>query len=329
MSLFEESVSYKPFKYPFAMAAAQEHSVDMYWDVHSVELQDDIIQYNSKDGLATKDVSHEVNKYIIEKTLCVFTEMDKSVAGGYIELLKYIKNNEARCWFLTAAQREVVHQRAYALLAETFGFTDKSWVEFRDYAEMRDKIDIMNDFEQEGSDKFKAACILSRIIVSEAIGLFGAFTVMLNYKRQGKLMGFNSVNTWSLVDENFHVNNNIAFLNEIKRELTDDETARLHCFIKDIVTKFVLAEQCYIELVYKMGSQQDLPKESVLDYFRYLGELLLYRVNLAPLSSVRENPLDWMDWLISAGKHQAFFETKVTEYVHKKLEGTVNYDKYK
>lgn len=199
MSVFKESTSYRPFVYPWAVEMSKKHAIEMFWDVHQIELQDDLRQYNSKDGLKTKDVPHETNKYIIDQLLCVFTEMDKTVAGGYTQLLPYIKNNEARTWFLTVAQRETVHQRGYAILAETFGFTDKDWSRFSEYAEMRDKLDAMTaPCNLIGRDEYKAAAILATILLGEGIGLFGAFAVLLNFKRQGKLMGFNDVNQWSL-----------------------------------------------------------------------------------------------------------------------------------
>lgn len=328
MSVFEESKSYRPFKYTWAVEAAKKHSIDMYWDVHSVELQDDLRQYNTKDGLKTKNVSHETNKYIIDKILCLFTEMDKTVASGYVQLLPYIKNNEARNWFLTAAQREVVHQRAYALLAETFGFSDKDWSVFSDYAEMRDKLDAMSAVDLEGRDEFKASVILATILLGEGIGLFAAFTGLLNYKRQGLIMGFNDVNQWSLMDEQEHVVRNMQFLAEMCKDLTEEEKEKLFEIIKKIVKKYVDAEHTFIDLLYKIGELQDLSITDFKDYISYLGEMRLHQLGLLYIGNVRKNPLEWMEWMLSGSKHDAFFEKRVTEYVHRKLEGNVDYGKY-
>lgn len=57
MSIFERSQSYRPFKYPFAVEAAKKHTIDMHWAEHQVELQDDLIQYNSQNGLKTDNVT--------------------------------------------------------------------------------------------------------------------------------------------------------------------------------------------------------------------------------------------------------------------------------
>jgi hypothetical protein len=37
----------------------------MTWDVHQIELQDDLQQYNSKGGLATPTRTHEQNKNLV------------------------------------------------------------------------------------------------------------------------------------------------------------------------------------------------------------------------------------------------------------------------
>lgn len=329
MSVFKESTSYRPFKYPWAMEASKKHAVEMFWDTHQLDLQDDLRQYNMVGGLATKTVSHETNKYIIDQLLCLFTEMDKTVAGGYVQLLPYIKNNEARTWFLTAAQRETVHQRGYALAAETFGFSDKDWSKFAEYAEMREKLDTMSADNLQGRDEYKAAVILATMLLGEGIALFGAFACLLNYKRQGLLMGFNDVNSWSLLDETDHVVQNIRWLSEIRKDLTEAENWQLNKVITSLVDRYVQAEYKFLDLIYSMGEQEDMSKDDAKSYINFLGKLRLFQLDLLTLEEVPTNPLDWMDWMLTASKHDAFFEKRVTEYSHRKLEGGVNYAKYR
>lgn len=329
MSVFKESASYRPFSYPWAVEAAVKHSIDMYWDTHLVELQDDLRQYNMKDGLKTKTVSHETNKFIVDKILCLFTEMDKKVAGGYTELLQYIKNNEFRNLFLTYAQREVVHQRAYALLAETFGFTDKDWSVFSEYAEMREKLDIMSESAAEGRDEYKAAVKLASILLGEGIGLFAAFACLLNFKRQGLFMGFNDVNQWSLTDEQEHVTNNIHALKEVRKELTPEENLKLDEVIRSFVSRYVGAEHRFIDLIYAMGDQEDMTMQELKDYIVFLGQFREWQLGLRKKKEVRKNTLKWMEWMLSAGKHDNFFEKRVTDYSHGGLKGKIDYSRYR
>lgn len=330
MSVFKDSESYRPFTYPWAVEAARKHSIDMFWDVHQVDLSDDLRQYNTKDGLKTANTSHEVNKKIIDDTVCLFTEMDKVVGEGYTKLLPFIRNNEIRNMLMTFAAREVVHQRAYALAAETFGFTDGDWTRFRDYKEMRDKIDVMGGkfFEDSHRDEMKAAILLAQIAIGEGLGLFGAFTNLLNFKRFGKIIGFNDINQWSLIDEQEHVVNNFRVLFEIRKDLTEVENIHLDKMIKTIIDKYVEAEILYLQLVYSVGNQEGFSLEEAVENIYYLSELRMYQMGLLTMQEVRKNPAPWMEWLVSGAKHDNFFEKKVTDYSHG-LEGSVDYSKYK
>ncbi len=330
MSIFKESLAYRPFKYPWAAQAAQEHAIDMFWDIHQIELQDDLRQYNQKDGMKTANVSHAVNKSILDKNLMLFTEMDKTVAGGYTKIIPHIQNNEVRNMLLTFAAREVTHQRAYALAAETFGFTDKDWSVFSEYAEMRDKIEIMSKqyFGIDMSIELQTAINLSQVLLGEGIGLFVAFASLLNFKRFGLVIGFNDINQWSLIDEQKHVENNIRVLKTIIHEsLSPEEKEILFKVIREIINAYVDAELKYIELVYSLGNQQDLTKEEMKEYILYLREFREYQLGMRHLNDIRKNPLPWLEWLVSGAKHDNFFEKKVTDYTHG-LSGEIDYTKY-
>lgn len=198
MSVFKENVAYRPFTYPFAVEAEKKHRIDMHWHENQVEMQDDLRQFTNEGGLATKHVSHESNKNMLEKLILLFSELDVQVGGGYAKLLKYVKNNEIRTMWFTFAAREVTHQRGYAMAAETFGFTNSDWSEFKKYKEMQDKIDILTQDVGDLSDKLNFAKFLSVVLMGEGISLFGAFACLLNLRRFGLVQNFNTINEWSL-----------------------------------------------------------------------------------------------------------------------------------
>tara|TARA_R110000822_G_scaffold15369_19_gene53030 strand:- start:846 stop:1835 length:990 start_codon:yes stop_codon:yes gene_type:complete len=328
MSVFEESKSYRPFKYPKLVEMAKKHQIDMHWSEAQVELQDDLRQYNSSDGLATKNVSHKVNKFIVDTVLCLFTELDKTVARGYTELLPYAKNNEVSNWFLAAGGREVIHQRAYALAAETFGFEEDDWIAFSDYVEMQDKIDVMTSPVGDLSEPLNFAKALAKLLLGEGIGLFAAFTVLLNFKRFGLLIGTNDINQWSLLDENEHVAGNILVLDAVRKDLTDSENEELNDYITEMVSRFVDAEVNFIDLLYDMGDPEDLTNNDLRGYIRYLGDLRMYQLGLIGSYAVGTNPIPWVEHMLSGKNHDNFFEKRVTDYSHAGLSGEINYDKY-
>lgn len=330
MSIFEESKSYRPFKYPRLVELTKTHSIDMHWHEGQVVLQDDLMQYNTKGGLATKNVSSDVNKYVIDSTLCLFTELDKVVAQGYASLIPHANNNEVRNWFLTVSAREVIHQRAYALGAETFGFSEDDWSAFRDYVEMQGKIDVMTADNGDLSEPLNFAKSLAQLLLGEGIGLFAAFTTLLNFKRHGLLVGFNDVNVWSLADETDHVAGNILVLDAIRKEdLTEAENIDLNKFIEECVERYVEAEKLFIDLLFVKGDCEDLTSDELKEYIDYLGDLRRYQLGLLSVGSVRKNPLPWVEIMLGGVKQVNFFEQKVTDYNHGGLTGKVDYSRYK
>jgi len=326
MSLFTESEGYRPFHYPWAVEMAKKQAIDMFWDVHQIELQDDLRQYNSKDGLTTKNRTHEENKKLVDTLSLAFTEMDMGVASGYTKLLPFVRNNEQRTGFITSAFKETVHQRAYALAAESFGFTDADWVAFRTYKEMSDKIDVMTLNEADPSTRLGFCKILTQIALGEGIGLFAAFTSFLNLKRFGLLIGFNDVNQWSLADETVHVEYNFKVLESEGKLLSYVEQLELQKYTETLTAEFVKVEKAYIDL---LGEQEDLTKDQLKAYMDYLGALRLYQRGYLDFKDVPVNPLDWMDYMLSASKHENFFEKRVTSYSHNPLIGEIDYSKYK
>jgi ribonucleoside-diphosphate reductase beta chain len=328
MSIFDKTVQYRPFKYPKLMELAVEQNVSLYWHEGQVDLSDDIRQFHTEGGLATENVSHESNKNVLIKVLNLFTQMDIAAGELYCQLLPYVGNNEVRNWFMAAANKEGIHQRAYALIVEELGFPESTWSEFMEYDEMQKKIDLMTGLDERNhSNPLDFAKTLSQLLLAEGICLFGAFSTMLNQKRFGKIMGTNDVNEWSLRDEERHVEGNIIVLKDIiSKNLNKEETSELFVFIQDMVSSYVEAEHKFIDLVFEVGDQEGMTKEDMKGYISYLGQLRLNQLGFN--NDVPKNPLGWMDYVLSGKNHTNFFESKVTDYDHEGLLGGINYGKY-
>lgn len=329
MSIFKENIAYRPFIYQWAVDMEKEHRVAMHWHEGQIDLADDLRQYNSKSGMATQNVSHENNKMILDKLLMLFTEMDASVGTGYTLLLPHVKNNEIRTLMMTFAAREVTHQRAYALAAETFGFTNSQWKGFREYEEMMGKLDLLTNKIGDLSNPLNFAKYLSVVFLGEGISLFGAFACLLNLKRHGLMMGFNVVNEWSLADEQEHVIGNMRTLQEIKdKDLAEEQVLELNQFMSEIAHSYEKAEHRFLDLVFEMSDQEGMSKGDAKAFITYLKNLRLVQLGLMAGEDLEDNPLPWMDYILSGSKHTNFFEQRVTDYNHAGLVGEVSYGKF-
>ena len=210
------------------------------------------------------------------------------------------------------AAREGVHQRAYALLNDTLGLPESEFQSFLEYKEMYNKVEFMRD--NDNSNYSNLSFAIAKSVFSEGISLFASFVMLLNFQRFGKMKGMCKVVEWSIRDESMHVDGMTQifkkFCEEHPRIVTDD-------FKKDIYSmlrKVVKLEDKFIDLAYGDSIIEDLDKDDVKQYIRYIADRRLLQLGFKPNYRVKENPLPWLDWVLNAPDHTNFFENRVTEY---------------
>jgi ribonucleoside-diphosphate reductase beta chain len=213
---------------------------------------------------------------------------------------------------LSIAAREGIHQRSYALFTDTIGLPDDSFRAFLEYEDLAEKIESMTDMDMK-SHKGIARSI-ARTVLSEGVSLFGAFVMLLNFQRKGKLMGLSKINEWSIKDESLHVEGMIklfhTFLDEHPRVVTDELKADIYQMFRDAVK----LEDTFVDLAYQMGDVEGLSKAEVKQYIRYIADRRLIQLGLKGNYGIKENPLPWLDWVISADNVTNFFEQRVADY---------------
>lgn len=311
MSLLEESLTYKPFVYPWAVELAKKHE-EIHWIEDEAELSEDVQDWKTK---LTVD-----EKEFITQVLRLFTQSDVQVGSNYHDfLIPKIRNNEARNMLSSFASREAVHQRAYALLNDTLGLPDEEYHKFLEYKEMADKIEFMRDSNvntQQG-----LALAFAQSVFNEGMSLFASFVMLLNFQRFGKMKGMSTIVEWSIRDESLHVQGNAklfrTFCEEHPRIVNDELKSLIYTMAKDAVT----LEDKFIKLAFKGNDVEGLKEEDVKQYIRHIADRRLLQLGLKPKYRAKDNPLPWLDWILNGTSHDNFFEKRVTEYSVVGMEG--------
>jgi len=304
MSLTQYAESFKPFHYPWAMQAAVEHE-KIHWHEEEIDLSNDVEQW------ANGSLSEQKRNYIY-RILQLFTQSDVQVGQNYCDLfIPNFKNNEIRCALLSIASREGVHQRAYALLNDTLGLPEEEYKAFLEYEEMADKIDFMQDNDVSTPEGMARA--LAKTVCSEGIMLFAAFVMLLNFQRSGDMLGMCKITEWSLRDETQHVDFMSRLFLEHCRENPQVVTDDLKASIYEMYRNAIEAEDKFLDLVYKMGEPDDLTKDEVKTYIRFIADRRLTQLGLKPNWEIEKNPLPWLEWVLNEGQTN-FFEQRVSEY---------------
>ena len=302
--LMESSEVYKPFTYPWAVEIAVGHE-KIHWGEWEVKLQADVDQWKSN-KLTDNEKQH------ITSILKLFTQSDVAVGTNYLEhYIPKFKNNEIRAMLTSFASREFVHQRAYALLNDTLGFDDSIYSSYLADKYMKDKIELMMDIDTHSLSGTGLA--LARTVINEGVSLFSAFAMLLHFQTQSKMKGMCEVVEWSIRDETIHCDAMIrlfrTFCNEHPRIVNDEFKKSIYQMFRDAVS----LEDKVIDNAFSMGAVDGLEAKDVKQYVRYLADRRLIQLGLKGNWKVKENPLEFLEWIFG-DSFKNFFEGTVTDY---------------
>lgn len=312
MGVLDQNLAYKPFSYPWAVQLSIDHE-RIHWGEWEAKLQDDVTQWKS--GKLS-----DVEKNHITQILRLFTQTDVAVGTNYIEnYLPKFKNNEIRAMLSSFVNREFVHQRSYALLNDTLGLPEDEFSAFAEVPAMMEKLDFMADMDVHSHSGLAMA--VARSVLNEGMSLFSAFAMLLNYQRYGKMKGMCEIVEWSIRDESMHCDGMAklfrTFCEEHPRIVTDEFKKDLYQMFRDAIK----LEDKVIDIAFSMGDVEGLTAKEVKQYIRYIADRRLNQLGLKSNWNVKENPLEWLDWIINGDSFKNFFEGTVTDYSSDNMTG--------
>jgi ribonucleoside-diphosphate reductase beta chain len=306
--IFESRSNYKPFDYTWAFEA-YDLQQKMHWLPSEVPLAEDV-----KDWYARLT---EGERQLLTQLFRFFTQADTDISEGYVtKYMPMFQKPELRMMLCAFAAAEANHMHAYSQLIDTLGLPEEEYIAFRAYKEMADKHDFMFENRTKGMLKERAAAFDLAVFSAfgEGLQLFSTFAILMNFQRHGKMKGMSTIVEWSIRDENLHVESMIRLFRTVIEEnphlWTDNFKAQIYQACRDMVE----LEDAFIDLAFGVGGTEDLSSDDVKTYIRYIADRRLKQLGLKPNYGVETNPLDWLDWIISAPTHTNFFEQRSTEY---------------
>ena len=314
MSIFKERNYYKPFGYPWAFEA-YELQQKMHWLPSEVSLHEDVNDWNNR--------MNESEKNLVKQILTFFTQGDVDVAQAYMDVyIPLFKPLEIRMMLSAIATSEANHAHAYSLLNDTVGMDDGDYQVFQEIKAMNDKHEYL--WKSKGGTK-EEQMIRDMAVFSafgEGLQLFASFVMLLNFQRFGKMKGMGQIVAWSIRDESHHVESMIklfhCLLDEKPKVWNDNFKKSLYSICRDMVK----LEDKFIDLAFDMGPVEGLTPDEVKQYIRHIADRRLLQLGLKPNYGVKDNPLEWVDWVVSGVEHTNFFENRATEYAKGAMTGT-------
>jgi|TARA_R110001606_G_scaffold388303_2_gene553513 ribonucleoside-diphosphate reductase beta chain len=294
------------------MEFAVEHE-DVHWTENELELAEDVKDW--KQNLTP------IEKNLTSHILRLFTQSDVQVGQNYADyFIPIFRNNEIRNALLSIAAREGTHQRAYAAINETLNLPDSEFHAFLEYVEMADKARFMG--ANDTTDKKGIALALAKTVYSEGVSLFGAFAMLLNFQRYGRMKGMSESVRWSIVDESMHVDFMAKLFHAYCEENPEVVTPELKRLIRDMAFEVFELESKYFDLAFELGPVRGLDKETMKRYTKFLLNRRLQQLGLETIFEIEENPLEWFVEIMGSEVHANFFESRVTDYQVSGMDGT-------
>jgi ribonucleoside-diphosphate reductase beta chain len=302
--LLTPSHAYKPFRYPWAYEFWKKQQ-QVHWIPEEIPLGEDCKDWAAKLNDSERNLLTQIFRF--------FTQSDVEVQDNYMErYARVFKPTEVKMMLAAFANMETVHIAAYALLLETIGMPEAEFAAFMDYQAMRDKHEYMQGFG------VKSHADIARTVAmfggfTEGLQLFASFAMLMNFPRFNKMKGMGQIVSWSVRDESLHCEGMIKLYHAFNKE-TGAVTKAVADDIVDCCKTVVGMEDKFIDLAFEMGPVQGMTPEDIKQYIRYIADWRLKQLELPTVYGVKENPLPWLQVLLSGVEHANFFEARATEY---------------
>ena len=305
MSLLEERLVYKPFRYPWAYEAWHTQQ-QIHWLPEEVPLAEDVKDWEKNLSDAEKNLLTQIFRF--------FVQADVEVNNCYMKHYSQVfKPTEVQMMMAAFSSTETIHIAAYSHLLDTIGMAEVEYSAFLEYKEMKDKFDFMRKWGVETKENIaKTLAVFGAF--TEGVQLFASFAVLLNFPRFNKMKGMGQIVTWSVRDETLHTESAIKLFRTFVTENPEVLTPELEKDIYKACETVISHEDAFINLAFELGGVKGLEAKQVKDYIRYIADLRLTQLGMEKLFYIKEHPLPWMVEMLGGVEHTNFFEGRATEY---------------
>jgi ribonucleoside-diphosphate reductase beta chain len=302
--LLTPSHAYKPFRYPWAYEFWKKQQ-QVHWMPEEVPLGEDCKDWavSLSDG----------ERNLLTQIFRFFTQSDVEVNDNYMErYARVFKPTEVKMMLSAFSNMETIHIAAYALLLETIGMPEAEFGAFLEYEAMKAKHDYMQTFGVEtNADIARTLAMFGAF--TEGLQLFASFAMLMNFPRFNKMKGMGQIVSWSVRDESLHCEGMIKLFHAFAKE-TGCVTQAVKDDIVENCRTVVALEDKFIDLAFEAGEVQGMTPDDIKRYIRFIADWRLRQLDLPPVYGVAENPLPWLQSMLSGVEHANFFEARATEY---------------
>ena len=274
MSLLEERLVYKPFKYPWAYEAWLKQQ-RIHWLPEEVPLAEDVKDWEKNLTAPEKNLLTQIFRF--------FVQADVEVNNCYMKhYSRVFKPTEIQMMLGAFSNTETIHIAAYSHLLDTIGMAEVEYSAFLEYEAMKDKFDYMRLWGVDSKEDIaKTLAVFGAF--TEGLQLFASFAVLMNFPRQNRMKGMGQIVTWSVRDETLHTESAIKLFKTFIEENPEVWNDKVKEEITNACSTVIEHEDAFINLAFELGGVKGMEADEVKQYIRYIADRRLSQLGLPHL----------------------------------------------
>lgn len=307
MPLMQERLHYKPFEYPWAFEYWEAQQNAHWLPKEITTYGDDIYDWNNS--------LTEGEKRVVLHVLRFFTQADIEVQNCYMrKYANFFKPQEVSMMLAAFANMETIHVTAYSHLIDTLKIPEAEYGAFMKYKSMKDKHDLLDSFTPDDMTSLLETMAVFGAF-TEGTMLYTSFAILLSFQRFNLLKATAQIVTWSNRDEALHCDAIIRLFNTLKEEECDKiDFSKLRSGIRSRCVEIIALEDIFIDEAFSFGEVRGVCANDIKQYLRYLADRRMTQLGYEPIFFVTENPMPWLDEMLSSAELVNFFENRVVDY---------------
>ena len=277
MSLLEERLVYKPFKYPWAYEAWLKQQ-RIHWLPEEVPLAEDVKDWEKNLTAPEKNLLTQIFRF--------FVQADVEVNNCYMKhYSRVFKPTEIQMMLGAFSNTETIHIAAYSHLLDTIGMAEVEYSAFLEYEAMKDKFDYMRLWGVDSKEDIaKTLAVFGAF--TEGLQLFASFAVLMNFPRQNRMKGMGQIVTWSVRDETLHTESAIKLFKTFIEENPEVWNDKVKEEITNACSTVIEHEDAFINLAFELGGVKGMEADEVKQYIRYIADRRLSQLGLPHLYNI-------------------------------------------
>lgn len=309
MSLFEDRIEFRPYKFPKAELFTDLQRKN-FWDAKKIIIKGDIQEYLTEFNVGTK--------HAVTTCLKLFTHYEVGVGDFWSDVVyKWYKPHELQAMASLFSSMELaVHAIFYDRLNDEMGLSSKEfYLAFLQDPNMSARMEVIKKY-LDPKTKEDLVIALAVFTFIEGVVLYSSFAFLMSFQANG-MNNLSNVVTglrYSTRDESLHADATSWMFNETVSELGFSRL-KFRSEIVAVAKLLIEQEDQIVDEMFRLGGIRHITADQLKAFVRHRANKKMADMGYKPIFEVNDTFIEsWFYDMINAQELTDFFHNEVTAY---------------